>query len=127
MVGICGDGSTLMRLGELETFARYKVAVPLVIINDGALGTMKQRQKERGLAKYTLDLTLVDFAAIAKGFGLEGVTVSTPEAYEEELVKALERTEVCTVIDCRIDKEAYWGSFAPMRGGQYAKDGGSGF
>ena len=30
MVGFCGDGSTLMRLGELELFSRLNVAVPLV-------------------------------------------------------------------------------------------------
>ena len=34
MIGFCGDGSTLMRLGELELFSRLNIAVPLVIIND---------------------------------------------------------------------------------------------
>ena len=61
-VGIGGDGSLLMRLGELETFARTGVAVPLVIINDQALGTMKSRQKSRGMPEYALDFHAVDFA-----------------------------------------------------------------
>ena len=35
-VGIGADGSLLMRLGELELFARTGVAAPIVIINDQA-------------------------------------------------------------------------------------------
>lgn len=42
MVGIGGDGSLLMRLGELEVFARTKASVPLVILNDGALAQVRQ-------------------------------------------------------------------------------------
>merc|ERR1712146_186372 len=41
MVGFCGDGSTFMRLGELEVFARYGIKkCALVILNDQARGTM---------------------------------------------------------------------------------------
>ena len=48
MVGIGGDGSTLMRLGELETAARCGVAFPLIVINDSALGTIKSRSVRAG-------------------------------------------------------------------------------
>ena len=41
MVGFSTDGSVLMRLGELEVFSRADVAAPLVVINDGALGTIQ--------------------------------------------------------------------------------------
>ena len=60
-VGIGGDGSLLMRLGELETFARARVAVPLIIINDQALGTMKSRQKSRGMPEYAFGFPLCRF------------------------------------------------------------------
>ena len=56
MLGLGADGSLLMRLGELEVFARTGVAMRLAIINDQALGTMKSRQKSRGLPDYALDL-----------------------------------------------------------------------
>ena len=62
-----------------------RLAVPLVIINDQALGTMKSRQKSRGMPDYGLDLAPVDFAAIARACGLNGVTVDNPEALEKEL------------------------------------------
>ena len=63
MIGLGGDGSLLMRLGELETFARTGAAVPLVILNDQALGTIKSRQRSRGLPGYSLDIHPIDYAA----------------------------------------------------------------
>ena len=114
-VGIGGDGSLLMRLGELETFARAGVAVPLIIINDQALGTMKSRQKSRGMPEYALDFHSVDFAGIATACGLRGVTVSTPEQFESELRLAMEADRT-TLIDARVDSQAYQDSFGPTIG-----------
>ena len=114
-VGIGGDGSLLMRLGELETFARTGVAVPLIIINDQALGTMKSRQKSRGMPEYALDFHPVDFAGIATACGLRGVTVSTPEQFESELKLAMEADRT-TLIDARVDSQAYQDSFGPTIG-----------
>lgn len=114
-VGIGGDGSLLMRLGELETFARAGVAVPLIIINDQALGTMKSRQKSRGMPEYALDFHAVDFAGIATACGLRGVTVSTPEGFERELKLALDADRT-TLIDARVDAQAYQDSFGPTIG-----------
>ena len=113
--GIGGDGSLLMRLGELETFARSGVAVPLIIINDQALGTMKSRQKSRVMPEYALDFHAVDFAGIATACGLRGVTVSTPEQFESELKVAMDADRT-TLIDARVDPQAYQDSFGPTIG-----------
>lgn len=115
MVGIGADGSLLMRLGELEAFARNGIAIPLVIINDHALGTMKARQRSRGFADYGLDLHAVDFSAIARACGLEGVIVETPEAFRRELARAL-KCDRTTLIDARVDPQAYQDSFSPTIG-----------
>ena len=115
MVGLGADGSLLMRLGELETLARTGVAAPLVIIDDRALGTMKSRQKTRGMPGYGLDLQPVDYADVARACGLQGVTVETPEAFQQALKKSME-VEETTLIDARVDAAAYQDSFAPMIG-----------
>ena len=115
MVGIGGDGSLLMRLGELEVFARSGVAVPLVIINDRALGTIKSRQKSRGLPDHGLDLHSVDFAAVARGCGLYGATVETPDEFEVALQEAM-RADRTTLIDARVDPLIYQDSFGPTVG-----------
>jgi acetolactate synthase-1/2/3 large subunit len=115
MVGMGADGSLLMRLGELETIARSGVALPLVIINDQALGTMKARQRARGFVDYGLDLHSVDFAAIARASGLQGVIVDTPEAFRRELAQAM-KSDRTTLIDARVDPQAYQDSFGPTIG-----------
>ncbi len=115
MIGIGADGSTLMRLGELEVFARTGVRVPLVILNDHALGTMKSRQQSRGMEDYGLDLHPIDLAAVARASGLAGVVVRSPEEYERELKKALVADKT-TLIDARVDPQPYQDSFAATIG-----------
>ena len=115
MVGIGADGSTLMRLGELEVFARTGISVPLVIINDQALGTMKARQKARGMLDYALDLHGVDFAAAAKACGLYGVVIDSPEQFEREFKHALSADRT-TLLDVRVDASAYQDSFGATIG-----------
>jgi acetolactate synthase I/II/III large subunit len=115
MVGIGGDGSLLMRLGELETMARTGAAFPLVIINDQALGTIKWRQKSRGFPDRGLDLYPVDFAAVAAACGLRGVMAQTPEEFESALGSAL-RSRRATLIDARVDPVAYQDGFGATIG-----------
>ena len=111
MIGIGADGSTLMRLGELEVFARMNVAMPLVIVNDRALGTMKSRQVSRGMPEFGLDLSPVDFASVARASGINGVVANTPEEFELALADAMD-ADVATLIDARIDQQPYWDNFA---------------
>jgi acetolactate synthase-1/2/3 large subunit len=115
MIGLGSDGSTLMRLGELEVFARTGAAVPLVICNDRALGTIKSRQRSRGLDEYKLDLYPVDLAEVARACGLLGATVRTPEELEKALTAAMvaDRT---TLIDAQVEPRAYQDSFGPTIG-----------
>lgn len=115
MVGFGADGSLLMRLGELELFARNKMVVPLVIINDQALGTMKARQHARGFADYGLDFHSIDYAMIARACGLRGVIVESPEEYRVELAGAM-KADRTTLIDVRVDPAAYQDSFGPTIG-----------
>ena len=110
MIGLGADGSLLMRLGELEVLARTGGTVPLVIVNDQALGTMKARQKIRSLPDYGLDLHPVQFAEVARACGLKAATVDTPEDFERELGAAM--TAGCpTLIDARVDPGIYQDSF----------------
>ena len=115
MVGLGADGSLLMRLGELEAVARSGIALPLVIINDQALGTMKARQRSRGFPNYALDLHAVDFSTIARACGLQGVVVETPQSFRRELAQALE-SDRTTLIDARVDPQPYQDSFGPTIG-----------
>ena len=114
-IGIGADGSTLMRLGELEVFSRNNIVMPIVIINDMALGTMKARQNSRGFDSHGLNFVPVDFSKIAEAVGLYGVKVNTPESFYDALKKSM-TADKTTIIDARVDQESYWSGFAPSIG-----------
>ena len=115
MMGMGGDGSLLMRLGELESLARAGINVPLVIINDRALGTMKFHQRWRGYQDFGLDFNCVNFAAVARACGLNGVVAKTPEAFRRGLQRAL-KSKRGTLIDAQIDPRPYQDGFGPTIG-----------
>ena len=49
VVCVVGDGGFLMSAGELSLARRLKLAVPVVVLNDGWLGLMKVKQERREL------------------------------------------------------------------------------
>ena len=98
-----------------EALPRTGVAAPLVIFNDSALGTIKSRQRSRGMNEYKLDLYPVDLAGVACACGLKGITVRSPEELEKALTAAMV-ADKATVIDARLEPRAYQDSFGPTIG-----------
>ncbi len=72
-----GDGGFLMGISELETAARLKLPLVCIVYNDAAYGAevhhFASEHTEAELASVVFPET--DVAAIARGFGAEGVTV----------------------------------------------------
>jgi len=74
-----GDGGFLMGISELETAARLKLPLVCIVYNDAAYGAevhhFAGQHPEQDLSSVVFPDT--DIAAIARGFGAEGVTVRT--------------------------------------------------
>lgn len=74
-----GDGGFLMGICELETAVRLKLPLVCIVYNDAAYGAevhhFASEHTEAELASVVFPET--DIAAIARGFGAEGVTVRT--------------------------------------------------
>jgi thiamine pyrophosphate-dependent acetolactate synthase large subunit-like protein len=74
-----GDGGFLMGISELETAARLKMPLVCIVYNDAAYGAevhhFASEHSEAELSSVVFPDT--DIAAIARGFGAEGVTVRT--------------------------------------------------
>lgn len=49
VLACCGDGSFLMRVQELEVMARLSLRIIIVVFNDRQLGTIRARERARGL------------------------------------------------------------------------------
>lgn len=74
-----GDGGFLMGISELETAARLKLPLVCIVYNDAAYGAevhhFASQHSEAELSSVVFPAT--DIAAVARGFGAEGVTVRT--------------------------------------------------
>ena len=71
-----GDGSLLMHIQELETIRRHKLNILIVVMNDGAYGSEVHKLRSEGFSEAGSVFGRSDFAAIARGFGMGGETVT---------------------------------------------------
>ena len=88
---ITGDGSFSMNLIELASAVTYKVPVVIVLLNNHALGMVRQLQDVYCEGRYcaTLPDRKTDFCKVAEGFGAKATRVSTPEAFREVMQDAM--------------------------------------
>ncbi len=75
-----GDGSFLMHVQELETMKRHGMNIVIVVMNDGAYGSEIHKLRAEGLSDACAVFGWTDLAAIARGFGLRGETVTDLDA-----------------------------------------------
>src|SRR5699024_9695116 len=68
-----GDGGFLMAIQELETAVRYQIPLVVLVYNDAAYGAEVHHFTGEDMDHVVFPDT--DIAAIARGFGVEGITV----------------------------------------------------
>jgi acetolactate synthase-1/2/3 large subunit len=74
-----GDGSFGMCAGELETLARLKLPITLVVFSNATYGWIKAGQKAGyGKRYFSVDFGETDHAKVAEAFGVRGFRVETP-------------------------------------------------
>ena len=78
VVALIGDGSLGMTLGELESIAREKLAVTVLLVNDSAFGDVKQEELfKMGEGRYIgVEFPDYDYLSVAKAFGFDGCIVT---------------------------------------------------
>jgi len=90
VVGVTGDGSFGMSVGELETITRYGLPLVIVQCSNGSFGWIKELQHlYHGDRYFGVDFNPVDYAAIARGFGFRARQVTEPEEVERAVAEAL--------------------------------------
>ena len=78
-VACLGDGGALMSLPELETLARLRLPMLVVIYNDAAYGAEVHHFRPHGHPVELVQFPDTDFAALATAAGARGVTVRGPD------------------------------------------------
>jgi thiamine pyrophosphate-dependent acetolactate synthase large subunit-like protein len=71
-----GDGSLLMHIQELEVVKRHGLKLLMCIFNDGAYGAEIHKLRHDGIDDTGAIFGRTDLAAIARGFGLRGHTIT---------------------------------------------------
>jgi acetolactate synthase I/II/III large subunit len=107
VVACTGDGGLGMTLAEIETAARLRLRIAVVVFNDGALSLIKIKQRPAGQGgAEAVDFGPVSYAGAAQALGATAVPVST----EQELAAALSAAsgrDGPTVIDVQLDPAGY--------------------
>ena len=90
-IAFAGDGCFLMTGQELATAVRYDLALVVIVVNNGMLGTIRMHQEIR-YPGHTIgtDLTNPDFCALAQAYGAHAEKVERTEAFAPALARALE-------------------------------------
>jgi acetolactate synthase-1/2/3 large subunit len=90
VIGMTGDGSFGMSVGEFETITRYNLPIVLIQCSNGSFGWIKELQHlYHGDRYFSVDFNPVDYAAIARGFGFQARQVVDPEEVRPALREAL--------------------------------------
>ncbi|MDP9366094.1 MAG: thiamine pyrophosphate-binding protein [Chloroflexota bacterium] len=90
VVGMTGDGSFGMSVGELETIARLGLPIVIAQCSNGSFGWIKELQHlYHGDRFFGVDFNPVDYATIARGFGFRARRVVDPEDVPGALAEAL--------------------------------------
>jgi pyruvate dehydrogenase (quinone) len=91
VIGVIGDGGFTMLMGEIITAVAYKLPIKLVVLKNNTLGQIKWEQMVfQGNPEYQCDLFPIDFVALAKAVGAEGVRIDDPTTAAALFAKALD-------------------------------------
>lgn len=106
-IAVSGDGSLMINIQELATLKRYGLPVKILLIDNQSLGMVRQWQElffERRFSEVDLSDN-PDFAAVARSFGIDAMTVEAA-GQVDEAVDALLNHAGPLLVHCRIDPAA---------------------
>lgn len=91
VVCVSGDGSFMMNVQELATLKRYRVPVKIILLDNSALGMVRQWQELFFERRYSeIDLSdNPDFAQVARAFGIQALSVDKAADVESALAALL--------------------------------------
>ena len=105
----------MMVVSELETVARLRLPITIIVFNDAALSLIEVKQEQKGYAGASMRYAGPDLAALARSFGVAARVVADEAGFRGALVAAQGETGP-TLIDARIDPSGYRAMLEIVRG-----------
>ncbi|NTS76645.1 thiamine pyrophosphate-binding protein [Catenovulum sp. SM1970] len=104
-VCITGDGSYLMSAQEISVAAEHNLPVVFIILNDAAFGMIRHGQQLAGAESIGWQLNNVNYAALARSMGVDGIEITDPKQLDELDFDTILTKCGPTLIDVRIDPD----------------------
>ena len=105
VVVLQGDGGTMFTVAELATAAQLGVSLPIVVVDNGGYGEIRNEMDDRGEAVHAVALGHPDFVALAESLGCRGVEVDSPSALTKAITVAFDADRP-TLLHVREDSRA---------------------
>ncbi len=102
VLAVAGDGGLMFTVNELATAAQERLALPVIVWNNDALGEIADQMDQRGIPRVGVEPPSPDFVKLAESLGCHGVRASGAQQLSE-LVGAAFRADRPTVIEVRQD------------------------
>jgi acetolactate synthase-1/2/3 large subunit len=96
-----GDGGLALSIADVETAARHRIPVIIVAMNDHGFGAERIHLAADGLPGDCADIPDIDFAAVARGMGVEAETVRSVDELRALGPRLRDRTTPL-LLDCKI-------------------------
>jgi sulfoacetaldehyde acetyltransferase len=107
-IAYVGDGAWGISLNEMLTCAREKIGVTVVVFNNGQWGAEKKNHVDFYSQRYQgVELDNPSWAAVARSFGCEGVTVDKVSDVGDALRESVKRQSEgkATILEMMVTKE----------------------
>jgi thiamine pyrophosphate-dependent acetolactate synthase large subunit-like protein len=102
VVAVAGDGAFLFSCQELATIAEERLAVTVVIVDNGGYAEIEAQEVARGIPPIGVRFTNPDFEALGRAFGIESVSCASLDDLTEA-VKAATISQVPRLISYRMN------------------------
>ena len=99
-----GDGAVGFNIAEFDTMARHKMPIVVIVINNHSWGASERFQQVVPMAQHIVGTQLgdADYAAVARGFGCDGMSITAAEELGPAITAALASGRP-SCIDVRVD------------------------
>jgi acetolactate synthase-1/2/3 large subunit len=88
VVALHGDGGVMFSIAELAAAAELRLALPVVVVDNGGYGEIRNEMDDRGDTVHAVALGSPDFAALGRALGCHGVTLADGSGLAEVLETA---------------------------------------
>lgn len=101
VVALLGDGGVMFTIAELAAAAQAELPIPVVVVDNGGYGEIRDEMVDRGDTAHAVDLPSPDFAALGISMGCHGLSLDSADGLTDAVAEAL-RKDRPTVIHLRI-------------------------